>query len=230
MNRLIIFLKWCDYYLKKILPNFISSGFRRISSALITPFHFSFNTGHFRSSLLKKPIGKNGIPIPWYTYSLISYLEEMDFKSCTILEIGAGNSSYWWAKRAEQVISLESDRLWYDKLIKDNKFDNLVFNFVTNPSSANLIDEFEHLKNRKYDIVILDGMDRLNLMSTCLDLLSDKGILIADDTDRYDYSESLKGSGINRIDFHGYSPSVILPKTSSIFFYQSCNLLSKYEG
>ncbi len=229
MNRLIIFLKWCDYYLQKILPNFISSGFRRISSAFITPFHFSYATGHFWSSLLKKSINKKGSPIPWYTYSLISYLEGLDFNECTVLEIGAGNSSYWWAERAKQVISLESDRKWYDKLTTGNTFGNLKFRFLNNLSSNNLLNEFEDLKSSTYDIVILDGMDRLGLMSNCLEMLSPRGILIADDTDRYDYSTILEGTGINKIDFHGYSPSVVLPKTSSIYFYQSCNLLLNYE-
>jgi len=229
MNRLIISLKWVDFYLRKVLPDFIPSALRRVSSAFITPFHFSYYTGHFRSSIAKKPISKKGRPIPWYTYSLISYLENLDFSTCSVLEIGGGNSSLWWASRSQKVLCLESDPEWFNHLKNKNKFNNLELKLIEKNTLIEHIQSDTYEAPLKYDIVILDGMDRHLLIKDCIKLLSDQGILIADDSDRYDYSNALEGTGLNRIDFHGYAPSVILPKCSSIFFYPQCTLFANYE-
>ncbi len=61
-------------------------------------------------------IDKDGNPIPWYTYPAIEYLENLDMTDKRVLEWGSGNSSLFWAKRAKEVISIENDKEWFEKI------------------------------------------------------------------------------------------------------------------
>ena len=50
--------------------------------------------GWFRSFKFKESIDHNGNPIPWWTYSIIDFLQErLNNKSIRVLEFGCGNST-----------------------------------------------------------------------------------------------------------------------------------------
>ncbi|MGC1360796.1 MAG: hypothetical protein WA826_06450, partial [Silvibacterium sp.] len=61
-------------------------------------------------------VSKNGEPIPWYTYPIIDFLSDRDFKNKNILEFGGGQSTLWWAKRARRVVTFEGKREWHDRI------------------------------------------------------------------------------------------------------------------
>jgi hypothetical protein len=52
---------------------------------------------------------RNGQPLPWYTIPCIDYLSRLDWSNKTVCELGAGNSTIWWSKRAKKVTAIESD-------------------------------------------------------------------------------------------------------------------------
>ena len=60
-------------------------------------------------------LDRNGNPIPWYTYPAIEYLSQFDYSRKTIFEFGCGNSSLFWASRAERVVSIEDNLQWFEK-------------------------------------------------------------------------------------------------------------------
>src|ERR1700730_8324305 len=94
---------------KAVFPRFVWTRIRAISTALITPFVFSRSSGHFKSSLKEKAVDRHGHPLPWYTYSCIELLRHRDFAGRRILEFGSGQSTLWWASRADRVVSIEGD-------------------------------------------------------------------------------------------------------------------------
>ncbi|MDC3030214.1 hypothetical protein OA178_00370 [Candidatus Pelagibacter sp.] len=104
--------------LKKILPYTIFNFFRRILTAILTPVLFSFNSGHFLSSIQSKAVDKKNKPIPWYTYSCIDFLYTLNFKDKKILEFGSGQSSIWWSNLSNEVHSLEDKDHYLNKILK----------------------------------------------------------------------------------------------------------------
>ena len=70
----------------------------------------------------------------------------------------------------------------------------------------------------KFDVIIIDGLFRFQMIDIAMKAMADSGAIICDDADGYGFYEGFKDSGLNRVDFFGYSPGVILPHCSSIFF------------
>jgi len=72
--------------------------------------------GFFRSVVNGAPVAADGEPLPWFTYPAIEYLKQFDFSDKRVFEYGAGNSSLFWASRAKEVVAVESDRRWFDRI------------------------------------------------------------------------------------------------------------------
>ena len=230
MNSLILKLKRVASGVKKILPSFIYNSFVKSASAFLTPIHFSSRSGHFKSSWKKQPITKNGAPIPWYTYPMIDFLKNRNFQNKTVLEWGGGNSSQWWAKRALHVVTLEHDQEWFKIIADQNQFTNLSIHPFDTRNYENSIQEvhtkISAININKFDIIIIDGMDRPKLVQPSIQLLKEDGIIIIDDSERYNFNGIFEANGFYRIDFFGYAPGVLLPKCTSIHFKKMSDIFS----
>lgn len=55
----------------------------------------------------------NGLVLPWYTKSFLDELVTWDLSDKVVFEYGAGASTLWWAKKAKQVYSVESNPEWW---------------------------------------------------------------------------------------------------------------------
>ena len=96
--------------------NFSKNLIKKILTAILTPINFSIKTGHFRSSLNKKALTKEGKPLPWYTYPAIDFLVSRNFESSSVLEFGGGQSSAFWSIIAKTVLTFETDKLWIKEI------------------------------------------------------------------------------------------------------------------
>ena len=74
--------------------------------------------GHSTSAKICRPVDENNAPIPWYTYPLIDYINDCNTHSWKIIEFGSGQSTLFWAGRANKVISYENSKDWIDELEK----------------------------------------------------------------------------------------------------------------
>jgi len=72
--------------------------------------------GFFKSIVGGDPVDRRGQAIPFYSYPALEFFDHMDLKTATVLEFGAGMSTIWWAKRAQRVVSLETNPEWFAKL------------------------------------------------------------------------------------------------------------------
>jgi hypothetical protein len=82
-------------------------------------------TGYIESANFKK-ISRDGSPLPWFSYPAISFIENLNLTNRTVLEIGAGSSTFFWANRAKKVDSLEVKGEWFDKINKlSRNFSNI---------------------------------------------------------------------------------------------------------
>ncbi len=206
---------------KHYLPSWIWYPIRSLLTAILTPVSFIVRSGHLRSSFKRVAVSSKGEPIPWYSYPCLDFLRYRSYEGKRILEFGGGQSSLWWAKRAEQVVVFEGDKDWYDK-IKETMPPNVDIHLVSIDSPEKCTSEVNNKldaeNSGKFDIIIIDGLYRSAMIGIAIEVMADSGAIICDDADGYGFYEGFKNSGLNRVDFFGYAPCVVLPRCTSIFF------------
>ena len=175
--------------------------------------------GWFSAFEKKSPVDGHDKPIPWVTYSFIDFIKERLNQQHKVFEFGSGNSTYFYAKYAGEVVSVEHDKAWYDKIVS------------TKPANAEMI--FSELKtdgnycrmplslNKLFDIIIVDGRDRVNCCKQAVNALSNGGVVVLDDSERDFYSDAvafLKQQGFKQLAFTGISPGLFYNKATSVFY------------
>lgn len=209
---------------KKYTPSWIHNPVRSILTAIIGPALFGYRTGYFISCFKMKAVSKDGEPIPWYTYPCIDFLKYRSYENKDVLEFGGGQSTIWWANRAKHVVTLEGDREWYDK-IKNMMPDNVDLHYVSMNNKNINVSQVKKVLDAKqylaYDVIVIDGLFRYEMIEIALTLMKDDGMIICDNAEGFGFHEGFKESGLNRVDFFGNAPGVVLPHATSIFFKSS---------
>ena len=184
----------------------------RLSGYLIDVGWFSaFKTG--------EPVDKNLEPLPWLTYSFIDFITERLSKEFSVFEFGSGNSTLFFAKRVKQVSSVEHNNEWYNKL-KSKIPGNSNLLLSKSDSSEDYVGVLKQ-SNKKYDLIIIDGIHRVDCCLFASNYLTDKGVIILDDSERVQYSkgiEHLSNEGFKRIDYWGITPGFVIKKCTTIFY------------
>ena len=181
--------------------------------------------GWFRSYRERASIDLGGKPIPWMTYSAIHFLEKRVDRSMKVFEYGSGNSTFWWAERVNSVLACEHDRDWYELVLKSLP-ENVTLRQIDLEYGGAYTGEIMKFNNA-FDIVIIDGRDRVNCIRNALNALSERGVIILDDSNDPEYDEGCKflhAAGFREIALEGMGPVMHTSKITSIF-YQSNNCL-----
>src|SRR3990167_5296833 len=189
--------------IKTYLPAWLSRPIRNLFTAVLTPYWFSIQSGHFRNSFKALAVSKEGKPLPWYTYPCIDFLSTCSFQGKIILEFGGGQSTYWWALRARQVVTIESDKAWYSE-IKSKAFENVSVFLVNETPASQYLKKISELLNEA-------GFSKFD-------------IIICDNSGHFDFKRGLKNKDLKRVDFFGHVPGVMLPDCTSIFFHDASSL------
>ncbi len=175
--------------------------------------------GWFSAFDRKSPIDQDGNPIPWVTYSFIDFIKERLTKQHTVFEFGSGNSTYFYAKYAGVVVSVEHDKDWFDK-IGNSKPENAEMIF------CELIRDGDYCRmplklEETFDIIIIDGRDRVNCCKQAVNAVAQNGVIVLDDSEREFYREGinfLKSNGFKELSFSGISPGLFYRKSTSVFY------------
>jgi len=72
--------------------------------------------GWCRSKREGKSVGYDGMPLPWFTYGAIELLSIVVRSDDRVFEYGSGQSTLWWQARVKEIVSVENDESWRDKL------------------------------------------------------------------------------------------------------------------
>lgn len=175
--------------------------------------------GWFKALKSHSPVGSDGEPIPWVTYSFIDFIAERIKKEHTVFEFGSGNSTLYYAKRAKRVVSVEHDKDWFDK-ISSGKPSNSEMIFCALQSNGEYSKKPE-LMSEKFDIIIVDGRDRVNCCYHSVSALSEKGVVVLDDSEREKYNDArlfFYEAGFKELSFSGISPGLFYRKSTSVFY------------
>lgn len=181
--------------------------------------------GWINSFKNQMPMDKSSNPLPWVTYGFIDFISDRLNKNMDIFEYGSGNSTLWYAKKVNTVVSVEHDKKWFEAIKKNMpnnaniNYEELVYNGNYSKFSSNL--------NKKFDVIIVDGRDRVNCVKNAIKNLKESGVIVLDDSERESYKEGIDfilSHGFKKIDFWGISPGLFYKKNTTIF-YKTVNCL-----
>lgn len=159
--------------------------------------------GYWKALRAGKCVDATGQPIPWFTYPAIDFLSRFDLSSGDVLEYGAGQGSLWWAARARTVISVESDGAWLAAL-RPQAPSNLI---LLGPLEGSEYVQAPLREGKLFDIIVVDGVQRLECARAAIVALKPRGLLILDNSDRQrEVAAWLRDQGFWQIDFHGFGP------------------------
>ena len=111
-----------------------------------------------------------------------------------------------------------------------------LLNSIPNNCSVHLISNKsngtdEHIKDKRFDVIVIDGLDRFQCASKSIESLNEGGAIILDDSQSYhpilDFFRQRK---FYRVDFWGYVPGMALQHCTSVFFNNYCFLFEGFEN
>lgn len=224
--------------LRRLLPRRLYYVLRVLVMSTTTPSVYAARFGYFRSALRRTVTGREGQPVPWMTFPLVAFLETLPLADRSVLEFGSGASSAWWGERARCVVSLETDPAWLDRVR------------ASVPSTVEVVEVVEHhadqdsfdaevarvVGDRRFDVVVVDGGDRVKALHAAPGLLAPDGVIVVDDLDLYGEDphwaavlDEWRTRGLGRIDFYGLAiaaPFTRRNRCTSIFFPAGSFVLS----
>ncbi|MFC1582893.1 FkbM family methyltransferase [Planctomycetota bacterium] len=176
-------------------------------------------TGWFKSVNDGLPVDAEGKPLPWYTYSFITFISARIQPNMRVFEYGTGNSTLWWSECVASVVACEHDEPWFLS-ISEKVPDNVDYRYCEleyGGDYSKLILSF----SSDFDCIIIDGRDRVNCAKNALAALKENGVIIWDNSEREQYQEGydfLLENGFRRIDFWGLGPINSDQWCTSVFY------------
>jgi len=180
------------------------------------------NDGWFQSYRLKVPVDIYCNPLPWVTYPFIDFIQNRLNKDMCIYEFGSGNSTLFYASRVKNITSVEHDIGWFNTII-----DKMPINAKIILASLDDGDNYDMSainSNTLYDIIIVDGRERIKCINNSVQALKHDGVLVLDDSEREKYTEGkqyLRDIGYKELAFWGIAPGLNYKKCTSIFYKQN---------
>lgn len=176
-------------------------------------------TGWIESRRQQQAVDAEGRPVPWITYPALSFLERRVTAEMSVFEFGSGNSTLWWAERVRDVTAVEHDESWATRVAA---------RMPPNASVAHVAlvadgdySRFAQRSGRRYQVIVVDGRDRVNCALASVESLAPDGVMVWDNTERKRYAVGLRRlskAGFRRIDFRGPSPINTFESQTSVLY------------
>jgi protein-L-isoaspartate O-methyltransferase len=173
-------------------------------------------------------VNKTNNMIPWYTYPALEYLSNLDFSQKSVFEYGSGYSSIFWSNKAKNVISVEHDRSWIEKIKSEYNSNQTVLLKGNDNDYEKAIAE----TGKKFDVIIIDGIRRAECSRVVKEYLNKESgegfMIILDNSDWYKNTAKYLKEELNliEIDFHGFGPINSYTWTTSIFLSRNFDFKS----
>jgi hypothetical protein len=190
---------------------------------------------YFASVRDEEYLDAEGNYLPWYTYPAIEAIKNWDLSGKRVFEYSSGYSTLFWASRAREIISVEHDPVWHEKMSKLAPVNAKVIlapisqggtNLHPTPKTADEIRGYaEAIKNFGiFDVIIVDGAIRQQCARAARPQLSEEGLMILDNSDWLpETARFLRGSGLIEVDLSGLKPARDYSQTTSFFFARGFN-------
>lgn len=182
------------------------------------------------------PQNRAGEPMPWLTEPAVAFLDDRLGAGLTVGEFGSGNSTLWLASRCKQVVSVEEDAMWAERL-RAKAPENVELIVPEGGGSVSLPADGYRVPAAfptyaqslpfdavDFDLVFVDGLDRNGCVERCLDATPPVKTVVVDNTDgRYDAEleptyRRFEDAGYRRVDFHGAALGSWRKTCTSVFY------------
>ena len=128
---------------------------------------------------------KKIIPYPWLTNSAVRFLETHLNDESVVLEFGMGGSTIWLADRVKELTSVEHSCRWYRAT---RRAITRPFMPVQHPRPYASVCDI--LGKDSFDLVLVDGRDRVECVLAAMPLLKTGGVMMLDDAGRRRYRKA----------------------------------------
>jgi hypothetical protein len=168
---------------------------------------YLYSSGWMASLERGYPCKSDGSEIPWMNYCVVAFLEQRLQSDLRLFEYGSGFSTIFFSHLVESVTAVEHDQKWFDKL-KPRLAGNVELLFRREDENGDYCRSI-HASGEQYDVVVVDGRDRVNSIKQSLGAMSSRGVILLDDSQRSAYGEGLvlaRSQGYLTLDFEGLKP------------------------
>jgi SAM-dependent methyltransferase len=133
---------------------------------------------------------------PWLVPASIGWLRRRVRSEWSILELGAGRSTAWFARRAARVISLEDDEFWHSATRLRLDQAGLNADLRLRPVE-DFPREIASLPDDAFDLVVVDFLEaptvtRIDCLDPAMHKVRPGGYLLLDDSDRPGYAKAFE--------------------------------------
>ncbi len=132
---------------------------------------------------------------PWIVPAANGWLRRRIRPDWSILELGSGRSTVWFARRAGRLISFEDSEFWAERTrdrLREAGLENVELR--VGPVEA-LTDAIAALPDSSFDLVVVDFLEspkltRIDLLGAAMKRVKPGGYLLLDDSDRPGYAQA----------------------------------------
>jgi predicted O-methyltransferase YrrM len=134
---------------------------------------------------------------PWIVPAAIGWLRRRIRADWSVLELGAGRSTVWFARRTRSVLSFEDNEFWADETrgrLRELGLENVELRQLAVERFAA---EVEALSDESFDLVVVDFLEapavtRIDVLKPTMKKVKPGGLLLLDDSDRPGYAEAFE--------------------------------------
>lgn len=129
-------------------------------------------TGLARKAFKWRPV------TPWFTLPAVRFLEARVTPATRVFEWGSGMSTLWFERRCGEVCSVESDPAWFRIVASQARCATLY-----QLQGAAYVEKLTEFPPGYFDVIVVDGLDRLSCFRLAIERLRRGGILVVDNSD-----------------------------------------------
>ncbi|MGI8666732.1 MAG: class I SAM-dependent methyltransferase [Jatrophihabitans sp.] len=178
------------------------------------------------------------LDVPWWTYHAIDAVSDwlrVHQRPLRAFEYGSGASTFWLARRFDQVHSVEHHKGFGDMMAGElAALGNVEFSIVEPVSSDSPrvpsgkedhagLDFYDYVHaidavEGEFDLVVVDGRARQACLAAAEPRLAAGGVVVYDNSARRRYRPAIEASGLFERRFRGLTPTLPYPEQTSVLF------------
>jgi len=157
-----------------------------------------------------RTVGKNTLDLreAWLPYELTDSLRDRVGPGTRVFEYGGGGSTAWFADLGADVTTVEHHPEWVAHL-SDQFRDAERVEIVRRSEAdgyADYVSAIDAYPDESFDVVVVDGRERVRCFQQSIPKVRPGGLLILDDADRSRYASAFTAVSWPREVVHGFAP------------------------
>lgn len=161
--------------------------------------------GEFGRTLPTIARSTTSVRMPWLPFALIDELALRTGARTRVFEYGGGGSTLWFADRGTRVITVEHDPRWA-KVLSEMLSDFRDVAILERARGNDYIEAIQPYEDDSFDVVLVDGRDRVECFIEAIPKVRRGGLLILDDVDRRRYARAFEAIDWPRRKMIGFAP------------------------